>query len=152
MRFALTHMEVADPLAAVTAAAQCQRNKGGAGVVCVQQGLARQTVPHDVLRGTHVDIVVVILRVRKAQLLIGSSQIVLSADVGVDPVAAVAFGGVERRKRKAEAGQSQCVVVFQRRVRKEPVAVIERVGNVHQTQLAAEGEQVAAVLDCAAGD
>lgn len=74
MRAGIAHVEVAGPLAAVAAAPQDKRHKGG--TLAVQgQGLAGQRVAHKVPGPAGVKVIVAEQRVPEAQGLVGGSNV-----------------------------------------------------------------------------
>ena len=142
-------MEVAGPLAAVAAAPQDKRHKGG--TLAVQgQGLAGQRVAHKVPGPAGVKVVIVEQRVLKAQGLVGGSNVGFPPHRAVDPVFRIAGYGVGRSADQTQRCQCQLVVILGGRVSEKAVGVIERVGQVAAAQVAADADGVAAIRHCMA--
>ena len=141
-------MEVAGPLAAVAAAPQDKRHKGG--TLAVQgQGLAGQRVAHEVSGPAGVEVVVAEQRVLKAQGLVGGGDVGFPPHGAVDPVFRIAGYGVGRSADQTQRCQCQLVVILGGRVGEKAVGVIERVGQVAAAQVTADANGVAAIRYCA---
>ena len=148
VRAGIAHVEVAGPLAAVAAAPQDKRHKGGA--LAVQgQGLAGQRVAHKVPGPAGVEVVVVEQRVPEAQGLVGGSNVGFPPHGAVDPVFRIAGYGVGRSADQTQRCQCQLVVILGGRVGEKAVGVIERVGQVAAAQVTADANGVAAIRYCA---
>ena len=149
VRAGIAYVEVAGPLAAVAAAPQDKRHKGG--TLAVQgQGLAGQRVAHKVSGPAGVEIVIVEQRVLKAQDLVGGGNVGFPPHRAVDPVFRIAGHGVGRSADQTQRCQCQLVVILGGRVGEKAVGVIERVGQVTAAQVAADADGVAAIRHCMA--
>ena len=149
MRAGIAHVEVAGPLAAIAAAPQDKRHKGG--TLAVQgQGLAGQRVAHKVPGPAGVEVVIVEQRVLKAQGLVGGGNVGFPPHRAVDPVFRIAGHGVGRSADQTQRCQRQLVVILGGRVGEKAVGVIERVGQVAAAQVAADADGVAAIRHCMA--
>ena len=149
VRAGITCVEVAGPLAAVAAAPQDKRHKGG--TLAVQgQGLAGQRVAHKVPGPAGVEVVIVEQRVLKAQGLVGGGNVGFPPHRAVDPVFRIAGHGVGRSADQTQRCQRQLVVILGGRVGEKAVGVIERVGQVAAAQVAADADGVAAIRHCMA--
>ena len=149
VRAGIAHVEVAGPLAAVAAAPQDKRHKGGA--LAVQgQGLAGQRIAHKVPGPAGVKVVVAEQRVPEAQGLVGGSNVGFPPHGAVDPVFRIAGYGVGRSADQTQRCQRQLVVILGGRVGEKAVGIIERVGQVTAAQVAADADGVAAIRHCMA--
>ena len=148
VRAGIAHVEVAGPLAAVAAAPQDKRHKGGA--LAVQgQGLAGQRIAHKVPGPAGVKVVVAEQRVPEAQGLVGGSNVGFPPHGAVDPVFRIAGYGVGRSADQTQRCQCQLVVILGGRVGEKAVGVIERVGQVAAAQVTADANGVTAIRYCA---
>ena len=144
VRAGIAHVEVAGPLAAVAAAPQDKRHKGG--TLAVQgQGLAGQRIAHKVSGPAGVKVVVAEQRVPEAQGLVGGSNVGFPPHGAVDPVFRIAGYGVGRSADQTQRCQCQLVVILGGRVGEKAVGVIERVGQVTAAQVTADANGVAAI-------
>lgn len=111
-------VQIAHPLAAVTAAAQDERHDGGA--LAVQgDGLVGRGPAHEVARLAHIDIIIAVFHVAESQLGIGCVEAVLAAHIPVGPVFRIAGPCIESSRHHAQRRQRQLVVVLDGGVRKK---------------------------------